>query len=128
MLNMLQTSTVKASAPCILARIQSDLPKSFFRSSADIKRKVAVSRARYGVTDRSNVLVVRSSYSANNYGPMGGDARIKVIGVGGGGGNAVNRMISSGLQVCNRCMLLILYLMGRVRECVPACRELSSGQ
>jgi hypothetical protein len=29
----------------------------------------------------------------------GGDARIKVIGVGGGGGNAVNRMIASGLQV-----------------------------
>lgn len=29
----------------------------------------------------------------------GGDARIKVVGVGGGGGNAVNRMISSGLQV-----------------------------
>jgi len=26
-------------------------------------------------------------------------ARIKVIGVGGGGNNAVNRMISSGLQV-----------------------------
>ena len=30
----------------------------------------------------------------------GGDARIKVIGVGGGGGNAINRMVSSGLQVC----------------------------
>ena len=29
----------------------------------------------------------------------GGDARIKVIGVGGGGGNAINRMINSGLQV-----------------------------
>ena len=29
----------------------------------------------------------------------GGDARIKVIGVGGGGGNAVNRMVNSGLQV-----------------------------
>lgn len=28
----------------------------------------------------------------------GGDARIKVIGVGGGGGNAVNRMVNSGLQ------------------------------
>jgi cell division GTPase FtsZ len=27
------------------------------------------------------------------------DARIKVVGVGGGGGNAVNRMINSGLQV-----------------------------
>ena len=40
-----------------------------------------------------------ASYSADTYGPVGGDARIKVIGVGGGGGNAVNRMISSGLQV-----------------------------
>ena len=29
---------------------------------------------------------------------VGGDARIKVIGVGGGGGNAINRMVSSGLQ------------------------------
>ena len=29
----------------------------------------------------------------------GGDAQIKVIGVGGGGGNAINRMIESGLQV-----------------------------
>ncbi|KAK9823837.1 hypothetical protein WJX72_005852 [[Myrmecia] bisecta] len=34
----------------------------------------------------------------NGFGPIGGDARIKVIGVGGGGGNAINRMISSGLQ------------------------------
>ena len=32
----------------------------------------------------------------------GGDARIKVIGVGGGGGNAVNRMVNSGLQVRER--------------------------
>lgn len=31
--------------------------------------------------------------------PSGGDARIKVIGVGGGGNNAINRMIGSGLQV-----------------------------
>lgn len=28
-----------------------------------------------------------------------GDAVIKVVGVGGGGGNAVNRMVNSGLQV-----------------------------
>lgn len=70
----------------------------------------------------------RASYDASSYGPVGGDARIKVsdqgacpaapaslaapiahqrpprsppqvIGVGGGGGNAVNRMISSGLAV-----------------------------
>lgn len=33
----------------------------------------------------------------------GGDAQIKVIGVGGGGGNAINRMIASGLQV--RCYM-----------------------
>ena len=33
-------------------------------------------------------------------------AKIKVIGCGGGGGNAVNRMISSGLQV--RAMRLIM--------------------
>jgi hypothetical protein len=42
---------------------------------------------------------VAASYESSGYGPVGGDARIKVIGVGGGGGNAVNRMISSGLQV-----------------------------
>ncbi|MEW5316217.1 MAG: hypothetical protein WDW38_007599 [Sanguina aurantia] len=35
---------------------------------------------------------------AVGYMPVGGDARIKVIGVGGGGGNALNRMINSGLQ------------------------------
>lgn len=28
-------------------------------------------------------------------------AKIKVIGVGGGGNNAVNRMIGSGIQVCS---------------------------
>ena len=47
---------------------------------------------------RPLTLVVTSSYSADNYGPMGGDAKLKIFGVGGGGGNALNRMISSGLQ------------------------------
>jgi hypothetical protein len=37
--------------------------------------------------------------SMPGYTPVGGDARIKVIGVGGGGNNALNRMIASGLQV-----------------------------
>jgi len=36
--------------------------------------------------------------SMPQYTPVGGDARIKVIGVGGGGNNALNRMIASGLQ------------------------------
>eukprot|EP00798_Chlamydomonas_sp_ICE-L_P028783 gene28783-31970_t len=42
-----------------------------------------------------------SRLSAKSYAfpsPAFGDARIKVIGVGGGGGNALNRMIDSGLQ------------------------------
>jgi len=65
------------------------------------RQKVSVSRSLK--RNSSHGLVTYASYSANNYGPMGGDARIKVIGVGGGGGNAVNRMISSGLQVCDRC-------------------------
>ena len=40
--------------------------------------------------------------------PAGGDARIKVIGVGGGGGNAVNRMVSSGLQVSTPRLLQLM--------------------
>ncbi|GIL69559.1 hypothetical protein Vretimale_13643 [Volvox reticuliferus] len=40
----------------------------------------------------------RISVASTGYTPFGGDARIKVIGVGGGGGNALNRMICSGLQ------------------------------
>lgn len=38
--------------------------------------------------------------AARGYNDPMGEARIKVIGVGGGGGNAVNRMIQSGVQVC----------------------------
>lgn len=48
---------------------------------------------------RRSTICRYSNYGSSGYGPVGGDARIKVIGVGGGGGNAVNRMISSGLQV-----------------------------
>lgn len=46
------------------------------------------------------VPVVRAAFSnGGSFSAIGGDARIKVIGVGGGGSNAVNRMIESGLQV-----------------------------
>ena len=38
-------------------------------------------------------------FSSISFVIAGGDARIKVIGVGGGGNNAINRMIGSGLQV-----------------------------
>jgi hypothetical protein len=42
---------------------------------------------------------VSCAYSSSPLGAPMDTARIKVIGVGGGGNNAVNRMIGSGLQV-----------------------------
>lgn len=47
---------------------------------------------------RLQLQVAATSFSPGAFSAIGGDARIKVIGVGGGGGNAVNRMIQSGLQ------------------------------
>jgi cell division GTPase FtsZ len=44
-------------------------------------------------------------------------ARIKVVGVGGGGNNAVNRMIGSGLQVVaarRRCLSRFILEIGLV--------------
>ena len=89
------------------------------RSCCTERRRQKVSVSRSLKRNSSHGLVTYASYSASNYGPMGGDARIKVIGVGGGGGNAVNRMISSGLQVCGRCwadMMSILSAGVRVGE------------
>ncbi|WIA08879.1 hypothetical protein OEZ85_008300 [Tetradesmus obliquus] len=43
-------------------------------------------------------MVVRSGNSFSAAPSTNGDARIKVIGVGGGGGNALNRMLETGLQ------------------------------
>ena len=63
-----------------------------------LTRSVLVDAHLQKSTTRPISLVVTSSYSADNYGPMGGDAKLKIFGVGGGGGNALNRMISSGLQ------------------------------
>jgi len=57
------------------------------------------SQSRPSSSRAASRLQVCCSYSnGNGFGPIGGDARIKVIGVGGGGGNAINRMINSGLQ------------------------------
>jgi len=49
---------------------------------------------------KTRVTLVKCS-AFEDSGVKPGVARLKVIGVGGGGGNAVNRMISSGLQVKN---------------------------
>jgi hypothetical protein len=106
---MLATGSMLSHRECAVrcssqvdAHQQINLTNGFLRSSASIRRKVSVSTLKLRAVDRSEKIVTHASYSASNYGPMGGEARIKVIGVGGGGGNAVNRMISSGLQVCFR--------------------------
>ena len=95
------------------AHQQINLTNGLLRSSASIRRKVSVSTSKLRAVDRSEKIVTHASYSASNYGPMGGEARIKVIGVGGGGGNAVNRMISSGLQVRSH-----VYGLKRLDGCV----------
>ena len=60
------------------------------------------------------------SYPSDNGAPTNGEARIKVIGVGGGGGNALNRMIEADLQARWRGGLR----PGRARPCnciIAAC-------
>mmetsp|Transcript_19139 Transcript_19139/g.32903 ORF Transcript_19139/g.32903 Transcript_19139/m.32903 type:complete len:447 (+) Transcript_19139:3-1343(+) len=59
-----------------------------------IKSGITPSR-QHESAQRVPYFVVQSS---GEYTPVGGDARIKVIGVGGGGNNALNRMIATGLQ------------------------------
>lgn len=91
----------RISAPgsaCTLNRTHMAQVMSHRQGSVTVRHLIPFQQV--SAAHRRNRLVTTASYSADNYGPMGGDARIKVIGVGGGGGNAVNRMISSGLQVC----------------------------
>lgn len=90
--------TARQAAPSVGLKASSGLMKPTHLARAAFRRtSAAVSAPRQG---RNIVMVVpQASYSGGSYGPVGGDARIKVVGVGGGGGNAVNRMINSGLQV-----------------------------
>ena len=65
----------------------------------------------------------------------GGDAQIKVIGVGGGGGNAINRMIASGLQVriatergnAKHCWLYYVMVWHTAGSGVLGCKHRCSG-
>lgn len=97
---MIATQQRPSSAVGSIVCQQKALQQSSARPSIRSKVSVSPNVFKKRVYQRQSTAVITyASYSANNYGPMGGDARIKVIGVGGGGGNAVNRMISSGLQV-----------------------------
>lgn len=65
-------------------------------------RTAAVRQGTLVRTARRDQLVVRSlpeDQPAPQTSSMNGEARIKVVGVGGGGGNALNRMIEAELVV-----------------------------
>ena len=86
--------TISSSSSSFLAK---SISHSFHSSSVCASTRISkfgggFSKQRSDST-RSKSLRLRCSFS-----PME-SARIKVVGVGGGGNNAVNRMISSGLQV-----------------------------
>jgi hypothetical protein len=77
---------------------------------------------------RNAITAPMASYGASGYGPVGGDARIKVVGVGGGGGNAVNRMISSGLQVSPMPAQIVRQLARAPAIAPPSCLGLGAGR
>lgn len=92
-------SRTAASKAIAFPGARMNIAKTAHIAGSPILRKSAAVSGPVKRVERILIAVPRASYSASNYGPVGGDARIKVVGVGGGGGNAVNRMISSGLQV-----------------------------
>lgn len=72
------------------------MPQRLSKPGSALGNKIRPSSQR----PNGRVPVVRAAFSnGGSFSAIGGDARIKVIGVGGGGSNAVNRMIESGLQV-----------------------------
>lgn len=79
------------------------MPQGLSKHASSLGGKIKPSSQR--PNGRVPTPVVRAAFSnGGSFSAIGGDARIKVIGVGGGGSNAVNRMIESGLQVrwCGR--------------------------
>jgi hypothetical protein len=86
---------MRATAAATLGRARAAPPPAA-RASAPSRRSRRGARAagpRY-------LVVTSSGYEGST--PRAGEARIKVVGVGGGGGNALNRMIEAGLYVSMR--------------------------
>ncbi|KAG6517028.1 hypothetical protein ZIOFF_020405 [Zingiber officinale] len=86
-----------ATTWCLHSAFPSSLPALCAPSSTPASQRKALRRP-------VSVTVVRCS---SPFVPVE-SARIKVVGVGGGGNNAVNRMIGSGLQVPVRCRLAVV--------------------
>lgn len=70
-----------------------------FLRTAQITRRGPVSTVSSNVGPSPAKYLLVQSFPSENGAPTNGEARIKVIGVGGGGGNALNRMIEADLQV-----------------------------
>lgn len=92
-LAQLNELTISSSSSSFLA-------KSISHSlhSSCVCARTRISKFGVGFLKRRNDSRSRSMRLRCSFSPME-SARIKVVGVGGGGNNAVNRMISSGLQV-----------------------------
>jgi hypothetical protein len=86
---MAVTPTTRRPSGTCLRPFPAQIAKRALHPLAVVGSKGSPSPAKY--------LLVQS-YQQEQPGPVNGEARIKVIGVGGGGGNALNRMIEADLQ------------------------------
>ena len=82
----------------VAAVAASSRPAIALRSAVQSARSLATPARVSSTMARRSLKSLAPRAAAGSPPAYGGDARIKVIGVGGGGGNAVNRMVNSGLQ------------------------------
>eukprot|EP00268_Persea_americana_P005449 TRINITY_DN11831_c0_g2_i1.p1 TRINITY_DN11831_c0_g2~~TRINITY_DN11831_c0_g2_i1.p1 ORF type:complete len:441 (-),score=95.19 TRINITY_DN11831_c0_g2_i1:279-1601(-) len=108
MMGCLQVMNPKPSQHLMMMMPSSSSPSAFVRFSArrfriglDSKNRTSSGGVRSPRRSRDCGIICSCSSSSLSPSPFSvvESARIKVVGVGGGGNNAVNRMIGSGLQV-----------------------------
>ncbi|GAX76755.1 hypothetical protein CEUSTIGMA_g4202.t1 [Chlamydomonas eustigma] len=87
-------STASCSSHSLLRALGQPINRATNSNSRSLSTPLSI-----GVKNAFPYTMIHSSgYETPSFQPVGGDAHIKVIAVGGGGGNALNRMIASGLQ------------------------------
>jgi hypothetical protein len=79
------TSTGRVLSKCTLSQLQVTTKISLLISQ----------QCRY-----ASECVCCAQATSNSHRHVTNDVRIKVVGLGGGGGNAVNRMVDGGVKVC----------------------------
>lgn len=107
----MQTTKILNKGPQATVAPKMGLSKVARITGTPVKHSSKIAPLSKTVRSLKHSSTIVASYGSSGYGPVGGDARIKVIGVGGGGGNAVNRMISSGLQVSWSGMIDLGYMV-----------------